>query len=145
VAGLDVGADDYLTRPFAFSEFTARVRALIRRASIQRPAELHVADLRLDPASRRAWCGDHELQLTSTEFALLQLFMSNPGTVITRGRLYEEVWGQERGRSSNVVDQHVMRLRAKIDRGDESRHIETVRASGYRLRGQPTHAARTVQ
>jgi two-component system OmpR family response regulator len=133
VAGLDVGADDYLVKPFAFGELTARIRALIRRGSVQRPAELQVADLRLDPASRRAWCDDEELQLTSKEFALLHLFMSNPGVVLHRAQLYERVWGQEHGRSSNVVDQHVMRLRSKIDRPAEASHLETIRASGYRL------------
>lgn len=133
VAGLDVGADDYLVKPFAFGELTARIRALIRRGSVQRPAEMQVADLRLDPASRRAWRANQELQLTSKEFALLELFMSNPGVTLTRTRLYEHGWGQDRGRSSNVVDQHVMRLRAKIDRPAESSHLETIRASGYRL------------
>jgi two-component system, OmpR family, response regulator len=133
VEGLDVGADDYLVKPFAFGELTARIRALIRRGSVHRPAELQVADLRLDPASRRAWRSDLELELTSKEFALLELFMSNPGAVLTRNRIHEHVWGQDQGRSSNVVDQHVMRLRAKIDGPAEASHFETVRASGYRL------------
>ncbi|HZS23004.1 MAG TPA: response regulator transcription factor [Pseudonocardiaceae bacterium] len=133
VAGLDGGADDYLVKPFAFGELTARIRALIRRGSVQRPAELRVADLRLDPAARRAWCGQQELELTTKEFTLLHLFMSHPGVVLSRDRVYEHVWSQDRGRSSNVVDQHVMRLRAKIDRLTGVSHLETIRASGYRL------------
>lgn len=134
VAGLDGGADDYLVKPFAFSELTARIRALIRRGSVRRPAEVNVADLRLDPASRRAWSNDRELELTTTEFALLELFMNSPGAVLTRDYLYEHVWGRNHGRSSNVVDQHVMRLRAKIDNPAQESHLETLRASGYRLR-----------
>jgi two-component system OmpR family response regulator len=140
VVGLDVGADDYLVKPFAFGELTARIRALIRRGSIQRPAELVVADLRLDPASRRAWRGDQELELTSKEFTLLELFMRNPGTVLARAYIHDHVWGRDQERSSNVVDQHVMRLRVKIDSPLEASHLETVRASGYRLNlsGRPT-------
>jgi len=134
VAGLDVGADDYLVKPFAFGELTARVRALIRRGSVQRPAQLQVADLRLDPACRRAWRNDHELELTPTEFALLHLFMAHPGTVLARDYLYEHVWGRDHGRLSNVVDQHIMRLRAKIDDFSSVSNLETIRASGYRLR-----------
>jgi two-component system OmpR family response regulator len=143
VAGLDVGADDYLVKPFAFGELTARIRALIRRGSVERPAELQVADLRLDPASRRAWRGDLELELTSKEFALMELFMSNPGAVLTRNRIHEHVWGQDRGRSSNVVDQHVMRLRTKIDGPVEASRLETVRATGYRLSAAPASTGTT--
>ena len=141
VAGLDVGADDYLVKPFAFGELTARIRALIRRGSLQRPLQLQVGDLRLDPGSRQAWRGNHELGLTTKEFTLLQLFMSHPGVVLTRARIYEHVWGQEHGRSSNVVDQHVMRLRAKIDRPFAVGYLATVRASGYRLEAHPDSAA----
>jgi len=137
VRGLDVGADDYLAKPFSFDELSARVRALIRRGAVERPTELEVADLRLDPATRRAWRGDMELELSTKEYALLRLFMSHPGQVLTRGEILEHVWDYAYNSSSNVVDQYVLYLRRKIDRPFHLHQLDTVRGAGYRLREQP--------
>jgi two-component system OmpR family response regulator len=140
VYGLDVGADDYLVKPFSFDELSARVRALIRRGAVERPTELRVADLRLDPASRRVWRGDVELDLSTKEFALLRLFISHPGEVLTRTRILEHVWDYAYDGLSNVVDQYVLYLRRKIDRPFRVQQLETVRGAGYRLREKPTPA-----
>ncbi|MDT7654690.1 MAG: two-component system, OmpR family, response regulator [Pseudonocardiales bacterium] len=140
VRGLDAGADDYLAKPFSFAELSARVRALIRRGAVERPTELQVADLRLDPATRRAWRGASELELSTKEFALLELFMRNPGQVLTRTRILEHVWDFAYAGVSNVVDQYVLYLRRKIDRPFEVEQLETVRGAGYRLRVEPTAA-----
>ncbi|GAA5161158.1 two-component system response regulator TcrA [Pseudonocardia eucalypti] len=137
VAGLDVGADDYLVKPFSFDELSARVRALIRRGAVERPTELSAADLRLDPATRRAWRGDAELELSTKEFALLRLFLTHPGQVLSRTRILEHVWDYAYDGTSNVVDQYVLYLRRKIDRPFQLRQLETVRGAGYRLREQP--------
>jgi two-component system OmpR family response regulator len=134
VAGLDVGADDYLTKPFSFAELLARLRALVRRGSVERPTELVVGDLRLDPASRRAWRGSTEIRLSPKEFALLEAFMRRPGHVLTRLQLLEHAWDFAYEHRSNVVDVYVRYLRAKIDRPFGSDSIETVRGVGYRLR-----------
>jgi len=104
VGGLDAGADDYLAKPFSFAELTARLRALIRRGAHQRPAVLRVGDLRLDPAQRRAWRGVSELDLTSKEFAVLELFMRHPGEVLTRTRILDHAWDFAYDGTSNVVD-----------------------------------------
>jgi two-component system OmpR family response regulator len=138
VRGLDAGADDYLAKPFSFAELSARVRALIRRGAVERPAELQVADLRLDPATRRAWRGAAELDLSSKEFALLELFLRYPGQVLTRTRILEHVWDFAYDGASNVVDQYVLYLRRKIDRPFDVEQLETVRGAGYRLRTEPT-------
>jgi two-component system OmpR family response regulator len=130
VAGLDAGADDYLAKPFAFDELLARLRALVRRAPGERPTTLDVGPLRLDPASRRAWRGDEELELSTKEFVLLELFMRNPGIVLSRDQLIDGAWDMSFERRSNVVDVYVRYLRAKIGR----EAIETVRGAGYRLR-----------
>jgi len=137
VAGLDVGADDYLVKPFSFDELSARVRALIRRGAVERPTELSAADLRLDPATRRAWRGDAELELSTKEFALLRLFLCHPGQVLSRTRILEHVWDYAYEGTSNVVDQYVLYLRRKIDRPFRLRQLETVRGAGYRLREEP--------
>jgi DNA-binding response OmpR family regulator len=140
VTGLDVGADDYLVKPFSFDELSARVRALIRRGAVERPTELRVADLRLDPASRRAWRGEVELELSTKEFALLRFFLAHPGQVLTRSSIREHVWDYAYDGVSNVVDQYVLYLRRKIDRPFRVRQLETVRGAGYRLREQPVLA-----
>lgn len=134
IAGLDAGADDYLVKPFSFEELNARVRALIRRGAVERPTELRVGDLRLDPASRRVWRGEVELVLSTREFTLLRLFMSNPGTVLSRGHILEHVWSNAYDGDSNIVDQYVLFLRRKIDRPFMIEQLQTVRGAGYRLR-----------
>ena len=137
VRGLDVGADDYLVKPFSFDELSARVRALIRRGAVERPVELQVADLRLDPAARRAWRGEVELELSSKEYALLRLFLGHPGQVLTRTQILEHVWDYAYDGGSNVVDQYVLYLRRKIDRPFHVQQLDTVRGAGYRLREEP--------
>ena len=134
VEGLDRGADDYLTKPFAFAELLARLRALVRRGPVERPNELRVGDLRLDPAMRHVWRGDVEIHLSAKEFALLETFMRRPGHALTRERLLDHVWDYEYERRSNIVDVYVRYLREKLDRPFGAESIETVRGVGYRLR-----------
>jgi two-component system, OmpR family, response regulator len=134
VAGLDAGADDYLTKPFSFAELLARLRALSRRGSAERPVELAVGDLRLDPATRRVWRGEIEVALSPKEFALLETFMRRPGQVLTRLQLLEHAWDFAYENRSNVVDVYVRYLREKLDRPFGKRSFETVRGVGYRLR-----------
>jgi two-component system OmpR family response regulator len=133
VAGLDSGADDYLVKPFAFSELVARLRALARRAPVERPTELQVGDLRLDPATHRAWRGETELGLTAKEFVLLEAFMRRPGVALSRVQLLDAAWDITFERHSNVVDVYVRYLREKIDRPFGRRSLETIRGVGYRL------------
>lgn len=134
VAGLDAGADDYLVKPFAFAELLARLRALARRATDERPAIVEVGDLRLDPATRQVWRGDVEIRLSAKEFALLETFMRRPGRVQTRLQLLEHAWDYAYESRSNVVDVYVRYLREKVDRPFGRTSIETVRGVGYRLR-----------
>jgi two-component system OmpR family response regulator len=134
VAGLDAGADDYLTKPFSFAELLARLRALARRGGVERPTELLVGELRLDPAARRTWHGETEIHLSPKEFALLETFMRRPGEVLSRLQLLEHAWDFAYENRSNVVDVYVRYLREKIDRPFGSDSIETVRGVGYRLR-----------
>jgi two-component system, OmpR family, response regulator len=134
VRGLDVGADDYLTKPFSFAELAARVRALVRRRSGARPAVLTVGDLRLDPAVHQAFRGDSELELTPKEMSLLELLMRHAGEVVTRTQILDHVWDFAYDGVSNVVDQYIAYLRKKIDRPFDRNDIETVRGVGYRLR-----------
>jgi two-component system OmpR family response regulator len=134
VAGLDAGADDYLTKPFSFAELLARLRALARRGRAERPAVLQVGSLRLDPATRQVWRGEVEVELSAKEFTLLETFMRRPGEVLRRLDLLQHAWGDAYENRSNVVDVYVGYLRAKLDRPFGRRSIETVRGVGYRLR-----------
>jgi two-component system, OmpR family, response regulator len=133
VDGLDAGADDYLAKPFAFDELLARLRALARRGPVGHPPVLAVGDLRLDPAGHRAWRGDTELELSAKELSLLEVFMRNPGQVLTRFMLLEHAWSGEYENRSNVVDVYVRLLREKIDRPFGRASLQTVRGLGYRL------------
>jgi len=134
VAGLDSGADDYLTKPFSFSELLARLRALARRGPVERSTVLDVGSLRLDPATRQVWRGDVAVDLSAKEFALLETFMRRPGHVLSRLDLLEHAWDYAYENRSNVVDVYIRYLRQKIDRPFGVRSIETVRGAGYRLR-----------
>ncbi|WP_204078990.1 response regulator transcription factor [Mycobacterium riyadhense] len=134
VAGLDGGADDYLTKPFHLDELFARLRSLIRRGPTPRPTVLTVGGLRADPASRRCWRGEVEIALTTKEFGLLEQLMRRPGAVLTRELVLEHCWDFAFESRSNVVDVHIRALRDKIDRPFAVRSIETVRGVGYRLR-----------
>jgi two-component system, OmpR family, response regulator len=134
VTGLDSGADDYLSKPFSFAELLARLRALTRRGTAERPAVLEVGSLRLDPATRQAWRGEAEIELSAKEFALLETFMRRPGDVLTRLDLLEHAWDYGYENRSNIVDVYVRYLRAKIDRPFGLESLETVRGAGYRLR-----------
>ena len=134
VAGLDAGADDYLTKPFSFAELLARLRALARRGQAERPTVLVAGSLRLDPATRQVWRGDAGIELTAKEFALLETFLRRPGEALSRLDLLEHAWDYAYENRSNVVDVYVGYLRAKIDRPFGRRSIETVRGVGYRLR-----------
>ena len=137
VAGLDAGADDYLTKPFSLAELLARLRALIRRGATERPSVLRVGDLSLDPAARSVARDGQAIELTAKEYALLEFFMRHPGEVLTRMRLIEHVWDFAYEGDSNVVDVYVRYLRNKVDRPFGRDSIETVRGSGYRLRSEP--------
>jgi two-component system, OmpR family, response regulator len=134
VAGLDAGADDYLAKPFSLVELAARLRALARRGTGERPAVLELGDLRLDPATRQAWRGDVEIPLSTKEYALLETFMRRPDQVLSRYQLLEHAWDLDYENRSNVIDVYVHNLRAKIDRPFGRRSLETVRGMGYRLR-----------
>ncbi len=141
VRGLDVGADDYLTKPFAFTELAARIRALVRRGREPRPSKLSIGELTMDPATKIVRRGDAPIPLTAKEFALLEFFMRHPGEVLSRTQLIEHVWDFAYEGGSNVVDVYVRYLRGKIDRPFGVDTIETVRGAGYRLRdGEPDAA-----
>jgi len=134
VRGLDAGADDYMVKPFSLLELAARLRALVRRDDRARPVLLAEGDLKLDPASKRAWRGRTELQLSPKEFSLLELFLRHPGTVLTRSQILDAAWDFAYDGTSNVVDQYVTYLRKKIDVPFGRHDLETVRGMGYRLR-----------
>lgn len=131
VAGLDLGADDYLTKPFAFEEFLARVRALLRRGTDQRASVLRLGDLTLDPATREAARSTRRIELTAREYSLLDYFMRNAGRVLTRPMIAEHVWGLDFDAESNIIDVYIGYLRRKIDGPGETRLLHTVRGSGY--------------
>jgi len=134
VAGLDAGADDYLAKPFSFAELYARLRALTRRGARERPATLTVGDLELDPTTREVTRNGRPIELTRTEFSLLELFMHNPRQVLTRSIIFERVWGYDFGYASNSLDVYIGYLRRKTEAGGEPRLIQTVRGVGYALR-----------
>ncbi len=138
VAGLDAGADDYLPKPFALAELLARLRALLRRTGGEeagsRKRALRFSDLELDPGTREVSRGGRSIQLTRTEFALLELFLRNPRQVLTRSLIFERVWGYDFGPMSNSLDVYIGYLRRKTEEGGEPRLIHTVRGVGYALR-----------
>jgi two-component system OmpR family response regulator len=134
IAGLDGGADDYLTKPFSLGELTARLRALFRRQPSERPTVLEVGDIELDPARRTVARGGTEIELSAKEFSLLETFMRSPGRVLTRFQLLEHAWDYSYEHRSNVVDVYIRYLREKLDRPFGVESIETVRGTGYRLR-----------
>jgi len=134
VSGLDSGSDDYLTKPFAFAELLARVRALVRRGSKDRGAEIHFADLRLDPVAHKVWRGSREVELTAKEYALLEYLMRNPNQVLTRTMIAEHVWDYTFDSFTNIIDVYVNYLRKKIDKDFDKRLIHTVRGVGYVLK-----------
>jgi len=134
IAGLDGGADDYITKPFSFGELLARLRALARRGRIEQSVILQVGDLTLDPATRRVQRADQDVELSAKEFSLLETFMRRPGQVLDRFQLLEHAWDYEYENRSNIVDVYVRYLREKIDRPFGRESIETVRGAGYRLR-----------
>src|SRR3989449_1643542 len=134
VAGLDAGADDYVTKPFALEELLARVRALIRRSADGTDEKLRFADLELDPGTREVKREGRQIELTRTEFSLLELFMRNPRQVLTRSVIFERVWGYDFGFASNSLDVYIGYLRRKTEADGEPRLIQTVRGVGYALR-----------
>ncbi|MEO6712895.1 MAG: response regulator transcription factor [Mycobacteriales bacterium] len=134
VRGLDVGADDYLTKPFSLAELLARLRALVRRDPVERPSVISLGALRLDPATRRAWRGDIEIALSAREHALLEAFMRRPGQVLSQRQLIDAAWDFAFENPSNVVEVYVRYLREKIDRPFGTKSLETVRGIGYRMR-----------
>ena len=135
VRGLDVGADDYLVKPFAFAELFARLRALARRGSSERPSVLASGDLRLDPATRQVSVGGTSLALAGREFALLEYFLRHENEVLTRSRIIDEVWDWAFEGTPRIIDVYVRALRTRLGRGAETPRIETLRGVGYALRG----------
>jgi two-component system response regulator MprA len=137
VAGLDAGADDYLVKPFSIDELRARVRALLRRAGVEGAEPLRFADLVLDPRAHLVHRGERRVDLTMTEFALLELLLRNAGLVLTRSVIFDRVWGYDFGSGSKALDVYVGYLRRKLEAGGETRLVHTVRGLGYVLRTEP--------
>ena len=133
VEALDSGADDYLTKPFSYVVLLARLRALLRRGGRERPAVLEAGDLRLDPAQRRAWRGEHALSMTARELALLEYLLRRKGDVVSKRDILEHVWDYDFEGDPNIVEVYIRRLRNKLDRPFERQAIETMRGAGYRL------------
>ena len=136
VAGLDSGSDDYLTKPFAFAELLARVRALVRRGTQDRGADITYADLRLDPVSHKVWRAGKEIELTAKEYALLEYFIRNPEKTLTRNMIAEHVWDYTFDSFTNIIDVYVNYLRKKIDRDFTVKLVHTVRGVGYMLKAE---------
>jgi DNA-binding response OmpR family regulator len=134
VTGLDTGVDDYLTKPFAFAELLARLRAVLRRSDLVRPVVLVAGDLRMDPVTHRVTRAGVPIELTVKEYQILEVLMRRPGEVILRTQIEEEIWGQVTEVSSNAVDVHISHLRGKIDAGQPTRLLGTVRGRGYYVR-----------
>lgn len=130
---LDTGADDYLTKPFSYVVLVAHIRALLRRGGRERPTVLEAGDLRMDPASRKAWRGDTEMNLTPRELAMLEFFLRRRGEVVSKREILDHVWDYDFEGDPNIVEVYVRGLRNKFDRPFEREAIETVRGSGYRL------------
>ncbi len=134
VKGLDSGADDYLVKPFAFSELLARMRALLRREALSKTPKLQVGDLVLDTLTREIWRGERNIDVTTKEYSILEYFMRHPNIVITRTMLEENVWDYEFDSMSNIIDVYIRRLRCKVDEEGGDSLIQTVRGAGYRLK-----------
>ena len=134
VVGLDSGADDYLVKPFAFTELLARVRALMRREALPKTPKLQVGDLAMDVQTREVWRGERKIDLTAKEYAILEYFMRRPNVVVTRTMLGDNVWDYEFDGISNIIDVYVRRIRRKIDQDGQGSLIQTLRGAGYRLR-----------
>jgi len=134
VKGLDSGADDYLVKPFAFSELLARARALLRRETLPKTSRLEVGDLVMDTLSREVWRGSRKIELTTKEYSILEYFMRHPNVVVTRTMLEENVWAYDFDGVSNIIDVYIRRIRRKIDEGETESMVQTLRGAGYRLR-----------
>ena len=134
VSGLEAGSDDYLTKPFAFAELLARVRALLRRSEQDRGAEIFFADLRLDPVTHKVWRSGNDIDLTAKEYGLLEYLVRNPNTILSRAMIAEHVWDYAFDSFTNIIDVYVNYLRKKVDKDYSTQLIHTVRGQGYILR-----------